>query len=152
MEEIITGSDKSYFSGEVLVCDDTPLNLIYICEHLMDVGLVPKVSMSGEDAVKMVKKRAPFHKKDVCRASDEEANKQFDLVFMDIFLPGMDGIEASTKINEIDDNIPIVAFTADNKLNYGENYTDSGIVDYLGKPFEMNDLCQCLTKYLSVLK
>jgi len=73
--------------------------------------------------------------------------KQFDLIFMDIHMPVMDGIEASTMIQELDTGVPIVALTANIMTHDTELYRRHGMNDYLGKPFTSQELWHCLLKY-----
>jgi len=78
--------------------------------------------------------------------------KQFDLIFMDIHMPVMDGLEAASEIMTIEPEIPIVAMTA-NVMSEDKNaYKASGMMDVLGKPFSSQDLWQCLTQYITPVK
>ena len=77
--------------------------------------------------------------------------KQFDLIFMDIHMPVMDGIEASHKILELNTGIPIVAMTANVMSTDREIYIQSGMSRCIGKPFASQELWHCLLKYLTPL-
>jgi len=143
--------EKPLFNGAVLVCDDDPANSIVIHEHLKNVGLETFVATNGYDGVERVKERAYICKKDLDRIAAYQENKQFDLIFMDIHMPVMDGLEASALIKEIDCNIPIVALTTDCTFQNRSKYNGSGITDYLGKPFSKLDLWNCLMKYFTPL-
>jgi CheY-like chemotaxis protein/signal transduction histidine kinase len=67
------------------------------------------------------------------------ANKQYDLILMDILMPVMDGIMATKKIREIestgDTHIPIIAVTANALAGDRENCLAGGVDDYIAKPF-----------------
>jgi signal transduction histidine kinase/CheY-like chemotaxis protein len=91
---------KPLFKGEVLLCEDNYMNQQVICEHLARVGLKTVVADNGRIGVNMVKERM------------EKGEKQFDLIFMDMHMPEMDGLEASAKILELGVKIPLVAMTA----------------------------------------
>jgi len=74
----------------------------------------------------------------------------FDLIFMDIHMPVMDGLEAASQINGLGVETPILALTANIMSNDLEMYKASGMLDYLGKPFTSQELWKCLIKYLPV--
>ena len=127
--------EKPVFEGEVLLCEDNAMNQQVICEHLVRVGLKPFVADNGKIGVEMVQRRR------------EMGEKQFDLVFMDMHMPVMDGLEASAKILELHTGIPIVAMTANIMSNDREIYRMSGMSDCVGKPFTSQELWRCLIKY-----
>lgn len=66
--------------------------------------------------------------------------KSFDLVILDINLPGMNGYELCRKIRENDTAIPIIMLTALTSLNDKIEGYDSGADDYVVKPFEFREL------------
>ena len=129
--------EKPTFNGEILLCEDNIMNQQVICEHLARVGLKAVVADNGRIGVDIVKSRV------------EKGEKQFDLVFMDIYMPIMDGIEASKKIMEINKDIPVVAMTANVMSGDRELYSQSGIKDCIGKPFTSQELWHCLMKYFT---
>jgi len=126
---------KPTFKGEVLLCEDNQMNQQVICEHLARVGLETVVAENGKIGVDMVQKRK------------DEGWKQFDLIFMDVHMPVMDGLEAAERIYEIDSIIPIVALTANIMAHDREVYKQSKMVDFVGKPFKSQELWACLLKY-----
>jgi len=134
---IINDFEKPNFKGEVLVCEDNHLNQQVVCDHLARVGLNTVVASDGEEAVKIIKDRI---------------EKPFDLIFMDIHMPVMDGLEASALITEMGVTTPIVALTANVMSNDMDMYKQSGMTDTVGKPFTASELWRCLVKYLPVEK
>jgi PAS domain S-box-containing protein len=136
---VLNEIEKPVFQGEVLLCEDNVMNQQVICEHLARVGLKTTVAENGKTAVEMVQ-----HRK-------EECQKQFDLIFMDIHMPVMDGVEAAAKIIELNTGIPIVAMTANIMSNDLETYKTSGMNDCVGKPFSSQELWRCLLKYFTPL-
>ena len=128
---------KPKFEGLVLVCEDNEMNQQVISEHLDRIGLKSVMAENGQIGVAMVRERA----------KSDAHDKQFDLVFMDIHMPVMDGIEASEKIQEIDAKLPIVAMTANIMTHDRELYKASGMEDYVGKPFTSQELWRCLLNY-----
>jgi len=126
---------KPSFTGEVLVCEDNGLNRQVICKHLERVGLTTVVAHDGKEAVDLVESRS------------KSGEKPFELIFMDIHMPVMDGLEAAEKIAEMGVDTPIVALTANIMSKDLDIYKTSGMPDYLGKPFTSQELWKCLVKY-----
>ena len=129
--------EKPVLEGEVLVCEDNVMNQQVICEHLARVGLETVVAENGKVAVEMVQSRMG------------QAGKQFNMIFMDIHMPVMDGLEAAAKIFELDLDIPIIAMTANIMSDDMEIYKKSGMTECVGKPFTSQELWRCLLKYLT---
>ena len=79
-------------------------------------------------------------------------SKQYDLIFMDHFMPGMDGVETTEHIREFADetkkHIPIVALTADAMKGVKEELLSKGMSDFLTKPIIVNDLYKILRNWL----
>jgi len=142
---------KPSFKGVVMVCDDNSMNAIVICDQLKRVGLEVIIAQSGNDGVEKVQKRAEEPAENNSGTCGKKNGKQFDLIFMDIHMPDMDGLEASMNIKEIDSNIPIIALTTDEKFENHKAYEKNGIVGYLGKPFKPTELWQCLMRHLTPL-
>jgi CheY-like chemotaxis protein len=67
-------------------------------------------------------------------------------------MPVMDGLEASQKLFELKNTTPIIALTASLMTQEMEEYSEYGMSDYLGKPFQAKDLWACLLKYLKPVK
>jgi signal transduction histidine kinase/DNA-binding LytR/AlgR family response regulator len=129
--------DKPVFEGEVLLCEDNPMNQQVVYEHLARVGLKTVIAENGKIGFDLVKKR------------QDNNEKQFDLIFMDMHMPVMDGLEASARIKELNTNIPIVAMTANIMFNDREIYRKSGMIECVGKPFTSQELWRCLMKYFT---
>ncbi|MCL2792665.1 MAG: ATP-binding protein [Spirochaetaceae bacterium] len=129
--------EKPTFEGEILLFEDNVMNQQVICEHLSRVGLKTIVAENGKIGVEIVKNRI---------ANNE---KLFDLIFMDIHMPVMDGLEASNRIFELNTGIPIVAITANIMSEDMKIYKQSGMSDCMGKPFTSQELWHCLMKYFT---
>jgi len=128
--------EKPYFNGLVLVCDDNRMNQEVICEHLERVGVKADVADNGKIGVEMLEDRL------------RTGERPYDLIFMDMFMPVMDGMEAASKIMSLGAGIPIVAMTANVMASEVEKYKKSGMPDCLGKPFTSQELWRVLLKYL----
>ena len=133
---------KPYFNSiEVLVVDDNEMNQGVLCEHLKRVGLTPVIAENGQEAVDIVNKKI----------STKET--LFGLIFMDIQMPVMDGIEASSIISAYDTGIPIIAMTAGvTKLSAEKDYRNYGMNGFLSKPFTTQELYKTLVKHLDPIK
>jgi CheY-like chemotaxis protein len=129
--------EKPRFEALVLVCDDNLMNQRVAYDHLENVGLRVVLADNGKIAVEKV-----FERK-------QNGEKPFDLIFMDIFMPVMDGLEAATRISELKTGTPIVAMTANVMKNELENYKKHAMPDCLGKPFTTQEMWRMLLKYLN---
>jgi len=136
--------EKPYFSGTILVCEDNEMNQQVICDHLKRVGLETVVACNGKEALDIITERTQD-------ADGVIADKPFDLIFMDIHMPVMDGLEAATKIIDLGIKTPIVSLTANIISNDLELYKANGMSDFLGKPFTSQELWGCLIKFLPVV-
>jgi len=77
------------------------------------------------------------------------APENFNLIFMDIQMPEMDGLEATREIREIGfDMIPIIAMTAHAMKGYREKCLDAGMDDYITKPIKRDSVFDILEKWV----
>ena len=128
--------DKPFFEGVILVCEDNSMNQRVIIDHLERVGLKAEIAENGQEGIDKVKQRI------------DKGEKPYDLIFMDINMPVMDGIEATQNIIQLDSQTPIVGLTANVMVEDFEKYKLLGMKDCLGKPFTSQELWHCLLKYL----
>ena len=106
--------------SKILIADDNEHNL-YIARFLLeDAGHDVVQVESGEDAV---------------NAATETA---FELILMDIQMPGMDGIEATRRIKDSGITTPVVALTAKAMRGDREAILAAGCDGYISKPFEVD--------------
>lgn len=122
-EELRSGS-------KALVVEDYEINQIVVCENLHHFGLETKVANNGLEAVEMM------------------AQETFDIVFMDLQMPVMDGFEATRRIREFDTTTPIVALSAAVMENDKEKTAEAGMNEHLSKPLDIDALERVLQKYL----
>jgi len=120
--------------SKVIVVDDNPMNLLFTRSLLEKNGLLVETASNGGEAIEKLKEQA------------------FDIVLLDLHMPDMDGYEVSRKIRAFKENknslIPIIALTAAATLNEIKKCFDSGMNDYLVKPFKKEEL---LSKIISLL-
>jgi signal transduction histidine kinase/ActR/RegA family two-component response regulator len=72
-----------------------------------------------------------------------------DLIFMDIQMPNMDGVEACKAIKKSNPNIPIIALTANVMAHDIKKYRQAGFDDCLGKPVDVQEIYTLLQKFLT---
>lgn len=124
---------KPSFSAHVLAVDDTPANLHLLSELLKDLGVTVYTSANGMEAL------------EAC------AERQFDLIFMDIQMPIIDGMETTRRIRQTeskDNRTPIVALTAHAMTDQKAQLLLSGLDDYLSKPITEIQLIHILKRWL----
>jgi len=121
--------EKEQFDLSILVADDYELNRILIEEILSEYGIVPDFAFNGEEAVK------------------RGSSNMYDIIFMDINMPVLNGIEATKALRALEITTPIVALTANALEGDKEHYISQGMNDYLSKPIEIEMLITILKKY-----
>ena len=125
---------KENFSGKILVAEDNPNNQLLIKIILQKLGFDVTIVENGQLAV------------------EKYQNEKFDLIFLDINMPVMDGLTALKLIREYEKEIqrytPIIALTANTINGDREKYIDEGMDNYLSKPFERNQLIDILNLYI----
>jgi signal transduction histidine kinase/CheY-like chemotaxis protein len=123
-----------YPSTSVLVVDDNPVNRKLLERLLAARGISTKSASNGREARDLV------------------SRLHFDLVFMDCQMPEMDGYEATKQIREAELNttskVRVVAITASAMPGDREKCLESGMDDYLTKPFRREEFDSLLEKYL----
>jgi CheY-like chemotaxis protein len=93
-------------------------------------GISCKIIDNGEDAIENVK-----------------VNK-YDLILMDVHLPGINGTEATSEIRKFNNHIPIIALTAISLNENREMLMSYGMNEVITKPFEPEHFYNVVTKYL----
>lgn len=110
-------------SGFILVVDDNPTNLSVISQALRSVGWQVRIAVDGEDALSKV------------------AQKQPELILLDIQMPGIDGFEVCRRLkaDATTADIPIIFMTALADSVSKVKGLSLGAVDYITKPFEQDE-------------
>ncbi|MBR5970152.1 MAG: response regulator [Lachnospiraceae bacterium] len=120
--------------AEILVVDDTEMNLMVIRGLLKKTQMQVTTASGGKEAIALVEQ------------------KSFDLILMDQRMPEMDGAEAQKRIralpDESTDSLPIICLTADAVQGARDRYLEQGFTDYLSKPVESAALEEMLLRYL----
>ena len=122
----------SVLSLKVLVAEDNAINQRLISRMLASLGHTGVLVGDGEQALKCLEKL------------------DFDLVLMDVHLPGINGTIATQNVREFDSEIPIIALTAISLNENREMLLSFGMTDVITKPFEPENfyrvIAYCLSK------
>lgn len=123
--------DYNTFEGKkALIVDDSKLNL-KVAENVLKNFLVTTESVtSGLECLSCVN------------------SKKYDIIFMDIMMPNMSGVEVLRKLRENGVNTPVIALTADAIEGQEEKYMSEGFDGYISKPINKEKLNYVLNKYL----
>jgi PAS domain S-box-containing protein len=107
---------------QILIVEDNKMNVFVLERFMKKWEANYMVAENGLEAVEIVK------------------NNHFDLILMDLQMPEMDGIEATKQIREMGYKMPIFALTANVFSDVKEKVLESGMNDYISKPFNPNEL------------
>lgn len=118
-------------SKNILVVEDEDSNYFLLDRILRRTGVKLTWAKNGMDAIEFCE------------------NQHFDLVLMDIRMPGMDGYEATHAIKKNHQNLPIIAQTAYALKGERENSIAAGCDNYISKPIDSRELLAILGKYLN---
>ncbi len=120
---------------EVLLVEDNRVNQVVATNFFRRWGVKYDIANNGKEAVDMVTK------------------KIYDMVFMDLQMPEMDGYQATHAIRQMKDSyfkkLPIVALTASAMISMRDKVMASGMTDFMTKPFQPEDLQAIILKYTS---
>ncbi len=122
--------------AKILVVDDTATNLAIIKGLLKDTGIVIDTAISGEACLEMVR------------------DNTYDIIFLDIRMPGMNGEEVLERINKggIRRGVPVIALTADALKESRDKFLAEGFTDYLAKPVNGEKLEEMIIHFLPAKK
>jgi len=114
---------------KVLVAEDSLPNQELLKVHFESLGCECEYVKNGQEAIEALR------------------DKTFDICFMDLQMPMMGGLEASSKIRgELGIDLPIVALTAADLQDEKEKCLNAGMTDYLPKPFGVEELKEKIIK------
>ena len=102
--------------GRILIVDDESSVLHTLTELLRDDGFEVSSASNGYEALKLIQRFTP------------------DVVLLDIWLPGMDGIETLQALREVRTNVPVVIMSGHASIETAVKVTKLGAFDYLEKP------------------
>ena len=120
--------------ARVLVVDDNALNLKVAARYLDTIQARVFTCKSGREMLELITK------------------EKYDVILLDHMMPEMDGIETLAEAKKMADNLnqdtPVIALTANAINGAKEMYLDNGFTDYISKPMTLNEMTEVLSKYL----
>ncbi|MDR2965651.1 MAG: response regulator [Treponema sp.] len=133
--------EQKYIAGEftdkkMLLAEDIEINREILLALLKDTGIQIDCAENGNEALEAVK----------------AAPNKYDIIFMDVQMPKMDGLEATRRIRALPDinnsKLPIIAMTANVFKDDIEKCLAAGMDAHLGKPLDIDKILETMRKYL----
>ena len=116
----------------LLVVDDNKLNLKVASKLLGDFDCDIETVQSGKECIEKV-----------------QQDNKYDLIFMDIMMPDMDGVQTMHTLKSMPDfHVPVVSLTADAVEGSREKYLCEGFDDYIPKPMDREEMHDAINKYI----
>jgi len=124
--------DETVFHNKhLLIVEDNKINQMITKKMLENKNISCEIIDNGEDAIEAVK------------------NNKYDLVLMDVHLPGINGTIATEKIRQFNKTIPIIALTAISLNENRENLLSYGMTDVITKPFSPDNFYKVIAQQLN---
>ncbi len=122
--------------AKILLTEDNEINQQVASELLTSSGFIVDIANNGEIALEMVKNSGDPSK--------------YDIILMDLQMPVMDGFTATREIRKLDNykTLPIVAMTADAMKGVKEECLEAGMMDFVTKPIDPNEVFSMLIKWI----
>jgi len=132
--EVKQESSKPFEKMKILVAEDNPINQKLIRTTLEKFGIDVTLASNGQEAF------------------DLRKQNDYDLIFMDIQMPVMNGLEATQEILHYEElnhlnHIPIIALTANALTGDREKYMQAGMDNYISKPINIEELKNLIASY-----
>jgi signal transduction histidine kinase/sensor domain CHASE-containing protein/FixJ family two-component response regulator/HPt (histidine-containing phosphotransfer) domain-containing protein len=124
-------ADNESFCGRILIAEDTASNALLMTRVLEKRGLDVTVVSDGAKAV------------------EKALEQKYDIILMDMQMPGMDGYEAAKRLRDAGITTPIVAQTAYAMSGDQDKCLAAGCSDYISKPVSQGKLIDIVRKYIN---
>lgn len=125
-KQLVVAGPDSLNNLRVLIAEDNMVNVMLMKKLFSKWGITPTIAENGERAIEMVQ------------------YGNFDIILMDLQMPVLNGFDAAIEIRKMPDpkkaNIPIIALTASALFDIKERVFNSGMNDYVSKPFKPEEL------------
>ena len=116
--------------SRILIVDDEA-HVHYSFRRILGREMEVLSATNGQEALELVRTRSP------------------DLVIMDVRMPGQDGIDALTRIKELDPELPVIIMTAYGTMQTAVEAMKFGAFEYILKPFAVDELTQRVAEVLN---
>ncbi len=114
---------------KALIVDDSNINIKVACKLLEKINVEVDFAINGMECLEKVK------------------TNKYNVIFMDIMMPEMDGVETFAELKKIPNfDIPVVALTADAGTGAKEKYLSLGFYEYISKPIDFSLLQSTINK------
>jgi two-component system sensor histidine kinase BarA len=128
--------DSLHMNGRVLLVDDHATTLQVMEKFLQKVGLRVTTASNGEDAIKEITR-----------------NSRYDMIIMDVQMPGLSGIETTKIIRLYEDEnqiqrVPIISLSANTSDKNIEECILAGMDDFIEKPADFNKVHQVINTWI----
>lgn len=154
--EIRTPMNAILGFSRVLLDQSETFHLSGACQEFLE-----NINISGEHLITLINDileisrieagKIHLSEQDIAKAWElRDQDHPPDLIFMDIQLPGINGMEVTRQIRQDPDfkEIPVVALSADAFIEQHQEAFDAGLTDYVTKPISLHELAAVLKKYL----
>jgi signal transduction histidine kinase len=118
--------------AKLLIVDDEAAQMQALCDTLQQEGYAVRGFTSGHDALALLRE------------------EQFDLLLTDLMMPGIDGIALLLASREIDADLACIVMTGDGTIATAVSALKAGALDYVLKPFRMNNILPALGRALGI--
>ncbi len=129
-----TLAEQRRHRARVLVVEDNPLDQLVVCSALRRMGYEPQIVNDGAAALAAVEVQT------------------FDIIFMDVRLPEMDGIEAVRAIRHAEEGVgrrtPVIAITSLSGDEDRERCLEAGMDEFLPKPLDLEAMCATVERWM----
>ena len=128
------GVQHQYSDFNILLVDDVPVNLRILSDMLRHAGYATRSARSGEAALRAALEQPP------------------DLVLLDVMMPKMDGYEVCRRMKShtLLEHIPVIFLSALGETRDKLEAFNSGAVDYITKPFQIDEVCARVHTHLQL--
>ncbi len=118
----------------ILIVDDNPVNLLVAELFVKKFGGKVTTAQNGSEGINRIK---------------HAAADQYDIVLMDIQMPGMDGYQTTIELRKLKYTMPIIALSANAYSDDVQSCLNSGMNDHLQKPYTEEKLFEKITKFVT---
>jgi len=117
-------------AGRILICDDEKNMRLTVTTALESEGYTVQSAVNGEDALKQLE------------------NESFNLLLLDLKMPGIDGLEVMRRLNIFLEPPKVVIISAHGSIDLAVKAMKLGAVDFIQKPFSPNEIRQTVSRAL----